>query len=412
MKNDVSILARTNWRNDSRLFGIRTPDRHHHLYLVGQTGTGKSTLLESLIQQDLMRGDGLALLDPHGDLAGRVALSARALRPTGVIVFDPADPACTYRFNPLAAVSGDRRTVAVAAILECFEKLWPSAWGPRLEHVLRNTLLALFELERATLADIPRMCRDHEFRRGVVATLKNEEVRGFWGNEFEVLTPRAQGELVGPILNKVGAFLADPMMRRAVAGSGEALDVREVMDQGKVLIVNMAKGRVGGTNAALLGALILSRIELAALERVDMLEGHRRDFWVYLDEFQNFMTLGLASMLSELRKYRVGLVLAHQYVGQLTDELRKAIVGNVGTLIVFRLGLDDARHIESLFAPIFSREDLVNLPNYEIYLRLLVDGRVTQPFSAKTIAVSGSTGLSTHLLRPRLSSSSPSDDPS
>lgn len=379
------LIARTNWRNDRRLFGIQTRDRRHHMYISGQTGTGKSTLIEYLIRQDLARGEGLALLDPHGDLAGRVSKATQEIRQSDIVLFDAADPACQYRFNPLAAVSPARRTVAVASILECFEKLWPSAWGPRLEHVLRNTLQALFEQPSATLADIPRLYRDQEFRKSVVARVSNEEVQGFWRNEFEILTPRAQGELVGPILNKVGAFLADPMIRRAVAGPGKALDVRQIMDQGKVLIVNIAKGRVGGTNAALLGALILSRIELAALERVDTHEADRRDFWVYLDEFQNFMTLGLASMLSELRKYRIGLVLAHQYAGQLTDDLRKAIIGNVGTIIAFRIGLDDAKHLEALFVPVFDRHDLTNLPNYEIYLRLMVEGLVTQPFSARTI---------------------------
>lgn len=300
MDDRVLHLARANWRNRNRLFGIRSADRRQHIYIVGQTGTGKTTLLENLMRQDIRAGEGLALLDPHGDLALRVAAYAKAERSGATTVFNPADPACPYRFNPLAGISESRRTVAVASLLEAFQKFWTAAWGPRLEHILRNSLLLLVEQPNATLADIPRLFTDLGFRRSAVLRCTNDQVRRFWEYEFSAY----RSDALGPILNKVGAFLADPTVYRIIVSPGEALDLRRIMDEGRVLVVDLAKGRLGGPNSALLGSLILSRIELAALERVDTLEDQRRDFWVYLDEFQNVMTLGLASMLSELRKYR------------------------------------------------------------------------------------------------------------
>lgn len=378
-------LGTTNGRTRPRLFGVRRNDRRHHMYVVGQTGTGKTTLLELLIRQDIAAGEGLILFDPHGDLAGKIVAGVPDSRRDDLISFDPADPACPYRFNPLGAVSPERRTIAVAAILEAFEKLWSKTWGPRMEHILRNVLLTLLEQPATTLADIPRILGNDAFRREAVSLVSNPEVRRFWIEEFGCWTPRLRVDAAGPILNKVGAFLADPLVRRVVADPGEVLDMRAVMDQGKILIVNLSKGRIGGTNAELLGALILSRIELAALERIDTPEESRRDIAVYLDEFQNYMSLSLASMLSELRKMRVSMVLAHQYVGQLSEEVRTAILGNVGTVIAFRVGLEDGRHLEPLFSPVFNRHDLVSLPNQQIYIRLMVDGRVSRPFSAETI---------------------------
>lgn len=381
-ENNIIFIGQTNWRNRGRPFGIRRNDRRQHMYVVGQTGTGKTTLLETLIRQDIVAGEGLALVDPHGDLAGRLQSSVPPSRTSDLIVVDPADPNCRYRFNPLSGVDEERRSVAAASLLECLEKLWPSAWGVRLEHILRNTLLLLLEQPGSTLADIPRLYDDPDYRRSCTRRVTNPEVRRFWASEFGNWSQRFQIDATAPILNKIGAFLSDPLVRRLVTEQGILLDFRMLMDTRKIVIINLAKGRLGGTNASLMGALILSRIELAALERVNVEEALRPDFWVYLDEFQNFMTLGLASMLSELRKYRVGLVLAHQFIGQLTEELRKSIFGNAGTFLVFRVGLDDARYIEPLFSPVFGREDLAMLPNYSAYVRLIVDGRISSPFSA------------------------------
>jgi type IV secretory pathway TraG/TraD family ATPase VirD4 len=270
-------------------------------------------------------------------------------------------------------------------MLEVFKKIWHDSWGPRTEHVFRNALLALLDQPEATLADILRLIDDLSFRRIAASRVHNAQVRNFWLREFENYPARFRAEVIAPLQNKVGAFLADPLLNAIVTQPKSAFDLRRVMDEGRVLLVNLAKGKIGGDTAALLGALLVSRIGLTALSRADVPEPSRNDFFVYLDEFQSFTTLSLANMLSELRKYRVNLVLAHQYLSQLDLQVRDAILGNVGTVVSFRLGLADAEVISKEFWPEFSAEDLVRLPNYNIYVKLMVNGAVTRPFSAETL---------------------------
>lgn len=384
-ENEITYFAKTNWRNEGRLFGIKRKDRRHHMYVIGKTGTGKSSLLEILIRQDIHCGQGLALLDPHGDLVERIAVSIPRHRAEDVVYFNAADPAGPLAFNPLDRVAPGKRGLAASGLLDAFRKLWPDFWGPRLEHVLRNAILALLEQPEATLSDILRLLDDKVFRKSVTDRVANAHVRRFWLHEYEHYPARFRAEAIAPIQNKVGAFLADPVLQRIIAQPKSSFDLRRIMDEGKILLVNLAKGKIGEDATALLGAMLVAAIGLAGVSRADVTETERRDFYVYLDEFQTFTTLSAANMLSELRKYRVNLVLTNQYLSQVDEPVREAILGNVGTLISFRLGPADAEILAKEFYPEFTFVDLVALPNYSIYLKLMVDGKVTTPFSAETI---------------------------
>jgi hypothetical protein len=383
--DDIVFFARTNFRNERRTFGIKRADRRAHLYVIGKTGTGKSTLLETLIRQDIARNEGVALLDPHGDLAEKVLADIPEKRQGDLLYLDPI-ASQPLGFNPLENVPPLKRPLAAAGLLEVFKKIWADSWGPRLEHILRNALLALLDQPSATLADVLRLLTDSAFRRHVASRIQNPHVRMFWVEEYEGYPARFRAEAIAPIQNKVGAFLTNPILHRIVGRATSSFDLRKVMDEGKILIVNLAKGKIGEDAAALLGAMLVSKLSLAALSRAEMPERDRRDFYLFLDEFQNFTTLSLASMLSELRKYRVTMVLAHQYLAQLDLPIRNAILGNVGTIISFRVGMEDAEILAKEFYPEFAPVDLVSLPNYNVYLKLMVNGAVTRPFSAETIA--------------------------
>jgi type IV secretory pathway TraG/TraD family ATPase VirD4 len=381
----ITVFARTNFRNERKTFGIRHADRRFHLYVIGKTGTGKSTLLETLIRQDLATGDGLVLLDPHGDLVERVLTAVPASRCDELVYWNVPDAERPLGFNPLAGVPPRKRALAASGLLEVFKMRWNDSWGPRLEHILRNALLALLEQRETTLADVLRLLVDDDFRRDAAMRLRNAQVRTFWLREFPGYPARLRAEAIAPIQNKVGAFLADPLLYRILTASQSSFDLRRIMDERKVLLVNLAKGKLGEDTAGLLGSLLVTAIGWSAFGRADVPEKNRRDFWVYLDEFQSFTTLSLATMLGELRKYHVGFTLAHQYLAQLDDEIRDAILGNAGTIIAFRLGFADAELLAQEFYPVFSAADLLNLPNYAIYLKLMIDGRPSPPFSAETI---------------------------
>jgi energy-coupling factor transporter ATP-binding protein EcfA2 len=383
--NRVTYLARVDYRNDRRVFGIRRRDRRSHVYLVGKTGTGKSTLLANMIRQDIQAGEGLAVLDPHGELAEQALQSVPAWRKPDLIHFNVPDRNLPLGFNPLHRVPPDQRALAASDLIDVFKKIWADSWGPRLEHILRNALLAILHQPEPTLLDVLRLLNDREFRREITLHLPNKQVREFWLREYEGYPVRFRAEAIAPIQNKVGAFLSNPLLCRILTAQDSTFDLRLVMDEGKVLIANLAKGKIGEDTATLLGAFLVARLGRTALRRADTPEHRRRDFYVYLDEFQSFSTLSLANMLSELRKYRLNLTLAHQFLNQLAEEVRDAVLGNVGTTIAFRLGLADAELLEKEFYPEFSATDLINLPNYHVYLKLMVDGVVTKPFSAMTL---------------------------
>lgn len=379
------ILARTNTRDRHHPFGIKQADRLSHLYVIGKTGVGKTTLLENMILQDIAAGRGCALIDPHGDLVERVASRVPAWRRDDVIYVNVPDPEQPYSYNPLSRVSADKRPLVASGLMEVFEKMWGDAWGVRMEHILRNSLLTLLEQPRATVPDILRLFADKDFRRQAVTRVTNEQVKLFWKTEFEQYNFRQRPEVVAPIQNKVGAFLSNPRIHRIVAGSGTPIRLRSIMDEGKVLLVNLAKGKIGDDSAGVLGGLFVTSLGLAAYSRSDTPEEKRRPFFIYIDEFQNFTTLSIANMLSELRKFRVGMILAHQYLAQLDPDIRHAVLGNAGTLISFRVGPEDASLLAREFEPVFLPLDLMNLPNHEIYLNLMIDGTPSVPFSATTL---------------------------
>src|SRR5437867_3961941 len=378
------MLGCIDFRDDRRIFGIKPADRRAHTYIIGKTGTGKSTLLENLAGQDIQGGRGLALLDPHGDLVERLIVAIPEKRKGDLIYFNVPNITHPLGFNPLESVPAERRPLAASGLLEVFKKIWIESWGPRLEHILRNALLALLDQPEATLAGVLRLLDDRTFRRNAMNHVANGHVRDFWLREYESYPARFRVEAIAPIQNKVGAFLTNPILRNIVTQPKSAFDLRRVMDEGKILLVNLAKGKIGEDVAALLGAMLVSKIGLTALSRTDTPEENRRDFYVYLDEFQSFTTLSLANMLSELRKYRVGMILAHQYLSQLDLQIRDAILGNAGTMIAFRLGLADAEILESEFRPEVSAVDLIGLPNYHVYVKLMIDGVASRTFSAKT----------------------------
>lgn len=385
MSNDVLRFAQVNFRHDRRVFGIKREDRFSHIYIVGKTGTGKSNLLEVMALEDLALGNGFALVDPHGDLVERIAAQVPEHRRSEVIYFNAPDPGQPYGYNPLRHVRPDRIALAASGFLEAFEKLWPEAWGVRMEHILRNVLMALLERPDSTMHDILRMLSDKGFRREVARSLRNKTVRTFLEKEFERFSFGYRADGTAPIQNKVGAFLADPLLNRILTAAPENLHIRQIMDQGRVLLVNLAKGRMGEDSSSLLGALLVTTIGLAAYSRADAPAASRRDFFVYIDEFQTFTTLSLANMLAELRKYRVGFTIAHQYLHQLEPDIRHAVLGNVGTLISFRLGAEDAPYLAREFRSYFAEVDLMQLPNYSIYITLMIDGASSKPFSATTL---------------------------
>lgn len=382
---DISYFARTNARNRRIPFGIRQADRLSHMYIIGKTGVGKSTLIETLARQDLKAGRGFALIDPHGDLVERIAEHASEEERKRIAYLNAPDSAQPFGYNPLRKVREDKIPLAVSGLLETFKKHWADAWGVRMEHVLRSTLYALLEQDDATLPDILRLYADENYRKGVVRGIKNETVRRFWRHEFEHYHFRQKADAVAPIQNKLGGLLSDPTLYRILVEPKVSLSFRTIMNEGKVLLVNLAKGRLGEDSSTLLGALIVSTLGLAAFSRAETSIERRRPFFIYIDEFQSFTTLMLANMMSELRKYGVGLTLAHQYMHQLEPDIRSAVVGNAGTLISFRVGAEDAPYLAREFQPNIEVADLVNLPNHGIYLKLMIDGAPSRPFSAVSL---------------------------
>ena len=381
----VSYFGRTNHRNSNIRFGIKQPDRLSHMYLIGKTGVGKSTLLETLARQDFEAGRGFALVDPHGDLVEPLARRLQAVNPGRVLYLNAADPRQPYGYNPLRRVRADKIPLAVSGMLETLKKIWPDAWGVRMEHVLRNSLYALLERDGSSLPDILALYTDEEYRKSVVRGIRNDVVKRFWQDEFEHYPARLRAEACAPIQNKLGALLSDPTLRRILVEPQIDLRFRKLMDDGMILLVNVSKGRLGEESSLILGSLIVSTLGLAAFSRAEAEPDQRRPFFVYLDEFHNFTTLMLANMMSELRKYGVGLVLAHQYLNQLDPPIRHAVLGNAGTIVSFRVGPGDASLLASEFQPKFEALDLLNLPNRSIYLKLMIEGSPSKPFSAFTL---------------------------
>lgn len=384
-QTDITLFAETNFRNERRRFGIKTDDRRRHMYVIGKTGTGKTTMLANMVIADILSGKGVGVVDPHGEFAEEMLDFVPADRINDVVYFNPADLNYPIAFNVLEKVAPEYRHLVASGVVGVFKKLWADTWGPRLEYVLRNAILALLEYSGSTLLGVMRMLIDKEYRKKVVEKISDPIVRSFWVDEYSKYPDRFQAEAINPIQNKVGQFLTSPIIRNVVGQTKSAINMREVMDGEKILIVNLSKGRVGEDNSQLLGALLITKLQLAAMSRVDIPESERKDFYLYVDEFQNFATQSFTNILSEARKYRLALILAHQYIEQLPEEVEAAVFGNVGTLVSFRVGATDAEYLEKEFEPDFMQNDLVNLKNFHIYLKLMIDGVASRAFSATTL---------------------------
>lgn len=381
----INVFAETNYRGQGRRFGIKLDDRRRHMYLVGKTGMGKSTVMERMIINDMNAGHGIALVDPHGDLVEKMLEYVPNNRINDIVYFNPADAEHPIGFNVLETVDASQRHLVASGLMGVFTKIWEGVWSARMEYILNNTILALLEYPGSTMLGIARMLVDGRYRTRVLTKVTDPIVKGFWVDEFANYNDKFRNEAVAPIQNKVGQFLSSAIIRNIVGQPKSTIDLREIMDTRKILLLNLAKGRIGEDNSSLLGAMMITRLQLAAMSRVDIPEPERKDFFLYVDEFQNFATESFASILSEARKYRLNLTIAHQYIEQLSEEVAPAVFGNVGTIMAFRVGGADGEFLEKEFFPTFTQVDLVNLPKYEVYLKLMIDGVASQPFSATTL---------------------------
>ncbi len=385
MTEDLTYFAKTNFREKEYVFGIKKDDRRRHAYIIGKTGMGKTNLLETMIISDIKAGNGIAIVDPHGDLAEKILNFIPASRINDVVYFNPADADHPIAFNVMEQVDPKYRHLVASGLIGVFKKIWADSWGPRLEYLLRNVILALLEYPGSTLLGVPRMFIDKDYRKKVVNKVSDPVVKAFWLNEFTKYSSQFTVDAISPIQNKVGQFLSSSLVRNIIAQTHSTIDMREIMDNKKILVINLAKGKIGEDYSALLGAMLITKIQLAAMGRSDIPEEERKDFYLYVDEFQNFATESFAGILSEARKYRLNLIIAHQYIGQLEEEVRDSVFGNVGTIITFRVGAADAEFLEKEFEPVFMMNDIVNLTKYDIYLKLMIDGVTGDAFSATTL---------------------------
>lgn len=387
--NEINFFGLTNFRNQKTKFGIKADDRRRHFYCIGKTGMGKSNLMENMAIQDIQAGRGIAYVDPHGEGAEKLLDFIPSDRINDVIFFNPSDLDFPIAFNVMEKVDFRYRHLVAGGLMGVFKKVWPDVWSARMEYILNNAILALLEYPDATLLGVNRMLADPEYREKVVEKITDPIVKSFWVVEFAKYSQKYEQEATAAIQNKVGQFISNPLIRNLIGQVKSTIDMRDIMDKQKIFIMDLSKGRIGEDNSRLLGALLITKLQLAAMSRVDIPEDDRKDFYLYVDEFQNFATDSFANILSEARKYRLNIILGHQYIGQLAQDgdtkVRDAVFGNVGTMAVFRVGAEDAEFLEKEFIPEFAATDLVNLPKYNIYLKLMIDGISGHPFSAQTL---------------------------
>lgn len=383
--HDTTYFGLTSFRNQRTKFGIKRDDRRRHFYVIGKTGMGKSKLMENMAIQDIQNGNGIAYVDPHGEGAESLLDYIPANRINDVVYFNPADLDHPVAFNVMEKVDFKYRHLVAGGLMAVFKKVWPDVWSARMEYILNNAILALLEYPNSTLLGVNRMLADPVYRAEVVSKITDPIVRAFWVTEYARYTQRYEIEATAAIQNKVGQFVSNALIRNIIGQTKSTINMRKIMDEGKIFIMDLSKGRIGEDNSRLLGALLITKLQLAAMSRVDIPEEARRDFYLYVDEFQNFATESFANILSEARKYRLNLIVGHQYIAQMEDEVRDAVFGNIGTLVVFRVGAEDAEFLEKEFSPEFTAEDLVNLSKYNVYLKLMIDGVASHPFSAHTI---------------------------
>ena len=386
--NPITFFAETDSRNKRVPFGIKARDRSRHVYIIGKTGMGKSTLLENMAVQDIQNGEGMAFIDPHGKTADLLLEYVPQERIKDVVYFAPFDTEYPISFNVMEDVGVNKRHLVANGLMSAFKKIWVDAWSARMEYILNNILLALLEYPDSTLVGVNRMLADKDYRKKVVENITDPSVKSFWVDEFAKYGERYMQEAGAAIQNKIGQFVANPLVRNIIGQPKSSFDIRKLMDEKKIIIINLSKGRVGEANANLIGSMLITKIYLAAMSRADKSEKDLKklpEFYLYVDEFQSFANESFADILSEARKYKLNLTMAHQYIEQMSEEVRAAVFGNVGTMIVFRVGAYDAEVLEKEFAPVFTAEDLVNLGFVQIYLKLMIDGVTSPPFSATTL---------------------------
>jgi len=386
-EHDVMVFAETRFRNRRERFGIRRKDRRYHMHILGKTGMGKTTLLENMILSDIYTGEGVCVIEPHGDLINNLLERIPSYRVNDVIYFNPSDQASPTPLNILRDTNSGPQSVIVSGVLDLFRMLFGNAWGVKMEHIFRHALLSAMHIPGATLFTVSRLLTDAPYREKWARRLPDTALKEFWEREFAGFDKRQRTEAVSPILNKIGQFKADPLMRVIIGGRKNTIDFRKSIDSRKIILANLSKGSIGSDNMRLFGALLVSKLQVAALSQTNIPEERRTDMYLYIDECQNFVTDTLASMLAEMRKFRLNLILANQHLGQFIDApmVQTSILGNVGSLICFRIGSPDAQLLAGEFFPNIQKEDLVRLGKYQIYLKLMINGATSDGFNAATL---------------------------
>lgn len=389
-KGKINFFAKTQFRNKNTVFGIKDKDRRRHIWALGKTGTGKSTLIANMAIDDFKKGRGVAVIDPHGDLCDVLLDYIPKSRINDVIYFNPVDKNHPIALNPLEVRNREEGELVASGLMSIFTKVWANVWSARMEYILRNSFLTLTQIPGSTLQDVLKLLGSKNFRDRALQKIDDPTLEHFWKAEYEKMPDRLQKEAISPIQNKVGQFVTSPMIRRIIGQPKSSIAIGEIMDEGKIFIANLSQGKLGEDNSALLGATLITKMQIAAMRRVDIPESERKDYFVFVDEFQNFATTSFIKILSEARKYRLSLMLANQYMAQIPEEVQKAILGNAGTIVSFSAGAEDALILHKEFAEVFSENDLVNLSNFQIATKLMVDGHSTRPFLAHTLPLPAS----------------------
>lgn len=394
----LTIIGENVYRDVARRFGIKQRDRLGHMYILGKTGTGKSTLLKNLIVGDLQANRGCMVIDPHGDLVEEILDLVPASRVPDTIYFNPADTAYPIGYNPLDSLGGMPPPLQASGILSVLKKNWPEFWGPRMEYVLRSSLLSLLSTPERTLLDLHRLLVDADFRKEIVKSVTDPQIEQFWRKEFAAYSAGFRMESLSPIVNKTGQYLTNPTLRNIIGQQRSSFSLRKIIDTGGVFLANLSRGRLGEDTSTILGSLLVTQLELAAISRADIVESGRNNFYLYIDEAHLITTRAMIDLLPEARKFHLGIILAHQYLDQLDESIRYAVLGNVGTIIAFRLGARDAAALAQEFSPIFEKADFLSLPAYDAYVKLMVDGVSIRPFSCRTYPAPAASSSSKELI--------------
>ena len=388
---EASFIGRTNYiaslEEKKFLFGIKRVDRRRHLYIIGKSGVGKSKLLELLVRQDVAHKHGLCLIDPHGETIDAILDFVPENRIQDVVIIDPSDAEYPASFNPLANVDPGFKHQLTQGLIEVMEKQFGANWTPRLEHVFRFTCLALLDYPHATMRGMISMLTDRNYRQKVVEYIEDDMVKRFWAIEFADWSEKFDTDAIIPLVNKLGQFLSDPMLRNIFGQKENKIDLEKLMNDGKLIFINLSKGRIGEENSSFFGSMFITKIKQAGMARAKLKEHERNDFYLYVDEFHNLVTETFENLMSEARKYGLCLTVAHQYVSQLLPSIHAAVLGNVGSIIIFRIGGDDAVKLKPEMAPIFDTKDMINLGMQEFYIKMTIDGETYDPFSAQTLRV-------------------------